>query len=145
MNLKAHVLSLQPYSTVAAGSSRLRRGESLPSGRQLVSPNGNYVAEIISNFYLTLRRKSSGSSQPETIWSTPFGPPGGGTELVLQWNGDLALINYSNTTVWWTTGTEQAWRDPVLVLRDDGSFLLENSDVPWKAEKTIVSPHGTSG
>lgn len=128
--------STQSYSQ-AQGGSRLRRGEFLAVGQQLVSPNGSYVAEILNNNCFALRRKKPDGSY-DMIWSTPTGASA--AQLILQWNGDLGLTNQAKG-VWWNTATDQPYKDPVLVLRDDGMLYIDETDVPWRAEKTNVSPH----
>lgn len=125
----------QMITQVAKGSSRLRRGEYLPAGQQLVSPNGAYACEILNNAYLALRRRTQAGAY-ELIWISDFVPKA--SKVLLQWNGDLVLSSETERPTW-KSGTEQAYKDPVLVLSDDGSLSLDNTDIPWRT-RNIVSP-----
>jgi hypothetical protein len=112
---------------------------SLTAGGCLISPNQQYELIMQSDGNLVLYYQTS--SNP--LWSsaTPGNP---GAFFRLQGNGYMAVINSTNVTQLWPTGSDP-WvgtANPELVLQDDGNLVLYSVS---GATTTAVWSTGTTG
>ena len=106
---------------LAAASGRLAPGSVLPSGSQVTSPGGTYWLAMQTDGNLVFYKRGATGKPATATWAS--GTSGSGaTHLVMETNGDLALLTKSNATIW-TSHTSPA-TGVSLGISDLGFFSL---------------------
>ncbi|KAK4446072.1 hypothetical protein QBC34DRAFT_470734 [Podospora aff. communis PSN243] len=117
-------------------TDRLLVDSFLPAGRQLVSPNHQFVAEVVSNSYLAVRRDHDRFDSADLVWITkPVEKRLGSRplQLLLQSNSNLVLTynvdSPKDKNVVWESGTDRIRQKTplILALLDEGKIVLGNS------------------
>lgn len=100
-----------------AASSRLTRGEVLPTGFSLLSPNGRYSLDMQADGNLVLRDLQEGDLHWESRTR--------GTEAraILRTDGNFLVETLSDDLLW-ATGTDMT-SGRAVVVQDDGRAVLE--------------------
>jgi len=133
-------------SPVARNSDRLKADEYLPDGRQLISKNGRWVAEVVDNSYLAIRQRGLLDKEGLFWISKPalrhLGA--GNAVLVLRSRGNLVLttdIDARDNFLWETETDRPLHKDPLtLILKDDGTLWLgveSRSDEVWSRRQNV--------
>lgn len=114
----AFVLLLFGLAGTAVAQNTLGPGETLTAGRELRSPNGEYVLRMQPDGNLVLY-----DNQNKPVWeSGTFGR--GVVEAVMQPDGNLALKTRLGRTVW-ASDTDGA-RGARLTVQNDGNLVIAN-------------------
>lgn len=95
------------------------RGPEIETGRAWYTCN--YILEFRLDGNLVLSRRGP---KRELIWAS--GTSGRGSKLVVQANGNVAIYNQSNQTIW----ASNTGRNPgaYLTMQDDGNLVVYNSN-----------------
>ena len=110
-------LVFQPasFASAAAGGNVLKAGETLASGKYIISPDGQYKFVLQSDSNLVVYYKTIAVWASKTVGK-------GGIKLVMQSDGNLVLYTAKNVAVWAsnTAGKGTSY----LAMQNDGNLVI---------------------
>jgi murein DD-endopeptidase MepM/ murein hydrolase activator NlpD len=137
MALLATFSVLLNHGAVASAAETLTAPADLPSGADLVSPNGEHFLRMQTDGNLVLI--TAGAPR----WNTGTdGNPG--ARLAMQADGNLVIYSTTNQALWtpMTSGSNHR-----LVVQDDGNVVMYNpaNQVAWQSGTRVVPSTLTGG
>lgn len=122
-------------------ATRLRRGQLIPAGNAIISPNGLFALVYQKDNNLVIYIPSKDGSNNGLYVYHDFQTYGyDGNKLIFQLDGNVVIYDSKNKPIW---ATHSEGSDAqTLEMQDDGNLVLYNSkhDAIW-ASNTAVAPY----